>query len=206
MRPDVSDAIRTTSCVTDLDLSHCELTDKSFSPLTDILKVRCRLSWCECPGICLTDGRTVLDPALQQHNAVRDELRWACSLRNDPLNVSVCGLLYVDMSSNRISDEGAAAFAQYLFHDNWLQGEKRLHRGAACSLARRGVSHIHARTHTCCCAALNLQNNELGEEGIVALLEGIASHDALFVIDVRNNPMACTLCCAIVAALALRRG
>ena len=106
----------------------------------------------------------MLDPALQQHNAVRDELRWACSLRNDPLNVSVCGLLYVDMSSNRISDEGAAAFAQYLFHDNWLQGEKRLHRGAACSLARRGVSHIHARTHTCCCAALNLQNNELGEE------------------------------------------
>lgn len=40
----------------------------------------------------------------------------------------------------------------------------------------------------------------------MALLEGIASHDALFVIDVRNNPMACTLCCAIVAALALRRG
>ena len=123
----------------------------------------------------------MLDPALQQHNAVRDELRWACSLRNDPLNVSVCGLLYVDMSSNRISDEGAAAFAQYLFHDNWLQGEKRLHRGAACSLARRGVSHIHARTHTCCCAALNLQNNELGEEGILSILKelGISSEEEL---------------------------
>ena len=105
------------------------------------------------PRHLLTDGRTVLDPALQQHNAVRDELRWACSLRNDPLNVSVCGLLYVDMSSNRISDEGAAAFAQYLFHDNWLQGEEAT-TSWCCVLtgATWRVSHSRPYAHVLLCS------------------------------------------------------
>lgn len=39
-------------------------------------------------------------------------------------------------------------------------------------------------------AALCLRNNELTDSGIASLLEGLANHDQLFVIDVRNNTLA----------------
>lgn len=58
----------------------------------------------------------------QQHNASRNEDRWAYSLRDDPVNVSLNGLLFVDLSNNAVSDRGAAALAAFLPQDNWLQG------------------------------------------------------------------------------------
>ena len=41
-------------------------------------------------------------------------------------------------------------------------------------------------------AALCLRNNELTDSGIASLFEGLANHDQLFVIDVRNNTLART--------------
>ena len=67
----------------------------------------------------------------QQHNASRNEDRWAYSLRDDPVNVSLNGLLFVDLSNNAVSDRGAAALAAFLPQDNWLQGvSSRWHRSA----------------------------------------------------------------------------
>ena len=106
-----------------LKLSHCLIQLNSFESLIKSLYIHPSLSYLDLSNNNLTDKYgLIISKLITKHSQRRDQIIWSYGLRNEkpPMN-SKMGLISLNLSGNKLSNESAEVIAKILGTDQYLR-------------------------------------------------------------------------------------
>ena len=106
-----------------LKLSHCLIQLNSFESLIKSLYIHPSLSYLDLSNNNLTDKYgLIISKLITKHSQRRDQIIWSYGLRNEkpPMN-SKMGLISLNLSWNKLSNESAEVIAKILGTDQYLR-------------------------------------------------------------------------------------